>query len=1299
MMFRYVSIFIFSLILLTSCGSDGSSTSVASTPTPTSTPSSTEDLVATPMPVPSATVAPTSEENLTKTVGHLIDSPVEGVNYVCADGSGGLTDANGTFECVQAPITFKVGGLTLGVLKKFTTDGKVYLQDLLGLKRLTYGDGSLKLLARLIQSLDDDGKIKDKITITQSVRDALSKEQNFKGMKEREVEVLLSGIGKSFVPECGALAHLGNSEVNCNRNGGYYVYVNSVGRPTATVIPPITVNPTKKGFKISKPQGNTASYNAIAEFDVALASKPSSDVTIPVSSSDEEEGLPMVSNLTFTPNNWNQPQSVVVKGRNRNVVNGEQDYKIILASAQSSDSAYNGLDPDDVDMKGIVLELGNPSDSSNFIAGLEKTIDMNVTYTGNNRLSYTFLEKPDGMTIELNSGTITWTAPELAEGNSYNVKVRVTDGSRFVEHSFSVSVASATPLQTQTNGNVISVTKENSNLNGFKFRFLGDSPNLPIIKSINPNTLVESPSSDITRLSDYFYADESNEGDIDILMPISILPNLNDSARLVIYHYTEEYGWSAFADNLRVEEIDNIKYIVLSTGSLKGVMFIGLIPTAIGSSLSNTFSQKLHKRTANPLNILTANVLCLPVQPPVPLVASHVKQICTINSIPNTKFIVMGFGNANGRLNMWNPATSIEEMMVWVGESRSEFDNLGIGTTDRNITITLDGANGNYGYVDPDDPFEKGNTLHLSNRNNSKVTRMKASVAHEYFHHAQVKTILSGAGNNFAKPKINSEFLWLAEGTAMWFEDYLYDNLDDYTKYLSNPLDIILEKGLTSVDYRYEVDLFWKLISEKCDNFETNIKDIFYADFTNDLTRIDNVQTVLNNSSCNFGDQLGTNKQSSLELALLYYQYATLYRNKISLLDSNEDDSKFKFKPTEHDFSRPWLDTIAEWLDLDDNIEYKLNELNRIPTSGAFSFYTKEIQGELPEGKIAVLNIESSSDVIVSIITDEEFDNGGNTIGEGNDKRNHKWFKYSDSSNFIYEFSGKVPKLFVSLINPSSTTTIENIKVTFEITDEVNHDITITSHENNDSVNNRVVQISGTVPINDIEGGIDIIKVINLGSTTTTTVDSSGHFQINAVVAINKNILKFQGFKQKEDRSYKAVTKVKQLKLIGVENITGGQNALIPSRVVYVLQWKTNGTDIDIYSTDKNGATIWYRNESVTPGILDFDNTSGYGPEVISYRHNNSDVYVNGIFDVDVHFFSGSTSTAYSIDVITNEMDASHRDIKHYESKVSLPSGNSSENGANGSGNSRFNNILKVGCDRQRVCSLSYFSPRKLELK
>ena len=176
-----------------------------------------------------------AESNLTKTKGYLIDSPLQGVTYLC-DGEEGITHEDGMFECVNAPVTFKVGALTLGTLTAFTADGQVYPQDLLKLARDNYSNSKLKLLARLVQSLDDDGNIKDKITITKSVRDSISKEQNFKDMSANDVSSLVSGIGKTFVQECGAMKHLGDKSLNCESDGSYYVdtYVPPVVTPTPT---------------------------------------------------------------------------------------------------------------------------------------------------------------------------------------------------------------------------------------------------------------------------------------------------------------------------------------------------------------------------------------------------------------------------------------------------------------------------------------------------------------------------------------------------------------------------------------------------------------------------------------------------------------------------------------------------------------------------------------------------------------------------------------------------------------------------------------------------------------------------------------------------------------------------------------------------------------------------------------------------------------------------------------------------------------------------------------------------------
>ena len=59
-----------------------------------------------------------------------------------------------------------------------------------------------------------------------------------------------------------------------------------------------------------------------ASFTVVLTSQPTSDVTIPVSSSDSTEGTVSTAQLIFTPDNWNVPQTVTVTGQSDAIVDG-----------------------------------------------------------------------------------------------------------------------------------------------------------------------------------------------------------------------------------------------------------------------------------------------------------------------------------------------------------------------------------------------------------------------------------------------------------------------------------------------------------------------------------------------------------------------------------------------------------------------------------------------------------------------------------------------------------------------------------------------------------------------------------------------------------------------------------------------------------------------------------------------------------------------------------------------------------------------------------------------------------------
>jgi hypothetical protein len=102
----------------------------------------------------------------------------------------------------------------------------------------------------------------------------------------------------------------------------------------------ITVTPTT-GLVTTEAGGKTS-------FTAVLKSQPSANVSFGLSSSKTAEGVPSPATLTFTPANWNQPQTVTVTGVADGVADGDQTYTIVTAAATSSDNTYAGQDAADV---------------------------------------------------------------------------------------------------------------------------------------------------------------------------------------------------------------------------------------------------------------------------------------------------------------------------------------------------------------------------------------------------------------------------------------------------------------------------------------------------------------------------------------------------------------------------------------------------------------------------------------------------------------------------------------------------------------------------------------------------------------------------------------------------------------------------------------------------------------------------------------------------------------------------------------------------------------------------------------
>ena len=102
---------------------------------------------------------------------------------------------------------------------------------------------------------------------------------------------------------------------------------------------------------VSAPSGTTTSETGgSVTFSVRLDSEPTANVTIPISSRDTSEGTVSTASLVFTAANWSTAQTVTVTGVNDPIDDGNIGYTIVVGAAVSTDTSYNGINPNDISL-------------------------------------------------------------------------------------------------------------------------------------------------------------------------------------------------------------------------------------------------------------------------------------------------------------------------------------------------------------------------------------------------------------------------------------------------------------------------------------------------------------------------------------------------------------------------------------------------------------------------------------------------------------------------------------------------------------------------------------------------------------------------------------------------------------------------------------------------------------------------------------------------------------------------------------------------------------------------------------
>ena len=139
-----------------------------------------------------------------------------------------------------------------------------------------------------------------------------------------------------------------------------YVSITNLDNEVEIPIDPPHQRTGTPGFSVSPTSGLTTSEaGKTARFSVTATGEPFDDVVISVISSDITEGKVTPSQLIFTPDNWDTPQTVTITGVDDNDIDGDIAYRIEFGSAQSADSGYDGLE---ISQSVAVTNLDNDED-------------------------------------------------------------------------------------------------------------------------------------------------------------------------------------------------------------------------------------------------------------------------------------------------------------------------------------------------------------------------------------------------------------------------------------------------------------------------------------------------------------------------------------------------------------------------------------------------------------------------------------------------------------------------------------------------------------------------------------------------------------------------------------------------------------------------------------------------------------------------------------------------------------------------------------------------------------------------
>ena len=537
-----------------------------------------------------------------------------------------------------------------------------------------------------------------------------------------------------------------------------------------------------------------------------------------------------------------------------------------------------------------VLTLFAPVISGALIAGMPRELQLHYAYDqavggeGPDALRFALEEAPPGMTLLEDTGTLLWTPSPALEGSEHTVRVRAELGNETAEVTFPVTVALSTPMATDLVGDTLTVMQPGS-LRDFAIT-VPDRASLPLdqiqvgmVDEVHAPPLPERA----VRLSDFFVVSPVtvDEGAMTVSLPSKLVPSGMHVEDLSLFVFNEAVvrgswdpdaafeprdsaSWAAIGSNFAIMA-DALEFEVSALGAMS---FIGYYLEPEGTTgVSGAWEPET--RILASQEPVDAESRCQPQRRPDGSPSQGIWE-CEAD----------GFELQVRRLapDNWG-ADNVDNILAWTIEARAEIQNAEMNA-DNQISVSIqplaDNAMGEW-------RFETPNALYIGHELPSQLGLPRADVAkyvlaHEFFHHAQFRTGVEGPCHMFNLPASRRD--WVVEGTAVWFEDEVYDDLNSYRAFSPPPtfLSRIGGRGLGTASSReaYGYFAWWKMLNTRCDGF--SIRDVLSI-AADDSWGVANLADRVNSSAwnCKFtpGFEDTGRPGRRFASALLYYAYAT----------------------------------------------------------------------------------------------------------------------------------------------------------------------------------------------------------------------------------------------------------------------------------------------------------------------------------------------------------------------------------------------------------------------------------------